>query len=221
MDNYYINQKDGINKKLKEGFTLLEEDLKVKIDKIKEELIKTNDYEGGVGDLINSCNDMSTKITNDLLVKIVEEIKVVEKNAEKWQNWYNSLKSIEGSNGYEWAGEHGFYTNKEEIEIQKNTKDTSSNSNNNFVYTDSMAITDGLSMLFGGKKETTTVIETTYYWTSYTEISIDNDGYIKIEMIGYKEKDKIISQTGKETVTIKNDSDYNRYYNERGSISLN
>ncbi len=205
MDNYYIEQGNAINQKLNEGSTILIEDLKGKIEKIKEELEKTNDYTAETH--INNCIDMCNKINDNLLVKIIDKIELVKKNADTWQGWYNNLNGIKGNNGYDWAKANGFNTKEETITIKENTDDR--------IEAGREDIGGALFNLFNPPK---TITKTMYYWTAYTDITIDGNGYMNISINNYKSEDGSVSGIGSSTGIVHDEASYNTYYNGRGSI---
>ncbi len=220
MNNYYIEQGNAINQKLNEGSTILIEDLKGKIEKIKEELEKTNDYTAETH--INNCIDMCNKINDDLLLKIIDKIELVKKIADTWQEGFNELISLEGNNGYDWAVANDFETNTETKTITVSNQNSNTKSDNNFVYTDSMALTDGFSLLFGGSNNQKTETITIYYWTAYIDITINNEGYIDFKLNRYKSEnkdDKNGEITETENITIRSLEDFNKWL-KKNKLSL-
>lgn len=205
MDNYYIEQGNAINQKLNEGITILTEDLKNKIDKIYEELEKTND--DSASDHINKCVEMSNKINDEFIVKIIDKIELVKKNADMWQGWYNNLKAIKGNNGYEWAKTNGFNTKEETITINEDTDDK--------IEAGREDIGGALFNLFNPPK---TITKTIYYWTAYTDITIDSNGYMNISINNYKSEDGNTTETSNSTGIVSDEASYNTYYNSRGSV---
>ena len=194
MDNYYIEQGNKIIENLQKGITVLNEDLKVKIDNIKDELIKTNDTTAQTH--IDNCNLMTNKIQEEFMVKIIDESNVVEKNAQKWQGWFDNLKAIEGDGGYEGAKAKGLYNEVETKTIRKPGP----------TYFDHLQSTI---------KEKTNI----YYWTSYSSVSIDGNGYISININFYTKVDNgAPTSSGGFTATVANDADYATYYTNRSSV---
>lgn len=227
MSSYYIDQGTQIKLKLNEGFEILESELKSKILQIKDELIKTNNT--SANSHILKCDEMSNNITDNIQIKIVEESDAVEKNAQKWQEWFDNLKAIEGNNGYDYAKSNGFYNEVETQEVAV------SSAPSNVIGTpadqfgagmhnmqDQEITIDALKRLFNGEKKESkpqTRTQYTYYWTSYSSVSIDSSGYISININYYKKVDNgAATSSGGFTATITNDADYATYYTNRSSV---
>ena len=199
MNNYYIDQGKKIIENLQNGMTILDEDLKGKIDKIKDELIKTN--AATAQSHIDNCIQMTNKIQENFMIKIIEEISIVEENAKKWQGWFDNLKAIEGDGGYEGAKAKGLFTDTETKEIPE------------------LKWFGGILNSTPEDLKPTTKTITIYYWTSYSSVSIDGNGYISININFYtKEDNGATTLTGGFTATVASDADYATYYTNRSSV---
>ena len=215
MDKYYINQGEQINNNLNKGIDILNNDLKIKINNIKEELIKTNDTTAQSH--IDKCISMTNKIDEEFLVKIIDECNIVTANAEKWQGWYDNLGAIQGDKGYGGAIADGLFAKEEKKTIQVNSTgfmDILGNIAAGFT----ASVNHGQNAP-SAKTNITTKTISTYYWTSYSKVYIDSNGYIGIDISFYtQENNSSPTKTGGLTATVKNDADYDTYYNGRGSI---
>ena len=199
MDNYYIEQGNKIIENLQKGITVLNEDLKVKIDNIKDELIKTNDTTAQTH--IDNCNLMTNKIQEEFMIKIIDESNIVEKNAQKWQGWFDNLKAIEGDGGYEGAKAKGLFTDTETKEIPE------------------LKWFGGILNSTPEDLKPTKKTITTYYWTSYSSVTIDSNGYISININFYTKVDNgAATSSGGFTATVASDADYATYYTNRSSV---
>ncbi len=218
MDKYYINQGEQINNNLNKGIDILNNDLKIKINNIKEELIKTNDTTAQSH--IDKCISMTNKIDEEFLVKIIDECNIVTANAEKWQGWYDNLGAIQGDKGYGGAIADGLFAKEEKKTIRLGDALSSGMSSVSSVakaLNPATSFVTNAALDIMGKNPTTTI--STYYWTSYSKVYIDGNGYIGIDISFYtQENNSSPTKTGGFTATVKNDADYDTYYNGRGSI---
>ena len=215
MDNFYLNQGNAIKDKLTQGINILNEQITIYIDDIKAELIKTNDVTAETH--IQSCENMSNKIQKELIVKIQAEIDYVKAEAQKWQGWYNDMKSIMGNHGYAWAEANGFPAWKETIveSVGRSLTAAMNSSPAANIITKAVAPIGGaIADAYLGPNATRT--RTIYHWTAYNDLSIDSNGYMPFTVDSYKSEDGNVEETASTSAIIASEADYINYYVNRG-----
>ena len=190
---YYTDQKNGIVEKLTEGTDILNNKLKIQIEEIRNELQKNGD--ASAEPHILNCSENITKIREDFILKIDEEIKNVEINAQKWQKWHDDIKAVSGNSGYEGAKSKGFAAWEE---------------------TEKIVTIPGPKV--GNIDYNTYKTVTIYYWTAYTDVAIDGNGYITFNIVNYKQENDKATVMRSSSATVASEADYITYYVNRGSI---